>query len=133
MAENLEQAISQGIAPWDDLTLDLDSVKVFADRYPVTIGHRLFVPATNTQDNIMECFRHAYKYGEALVRNGGCEGFNVGMNIGASAGQTVMYPHVHWIPRRQGDCQDPTGGVRGVIFQQQNYRSSLYKHPKSHA
>lgn len=131
---DLAQAQSQGMAPWLDLTLDLDSVKVFRDRYPVTPGHRLFVPRNNTQDNIMECFSQAYRYGDALVRNGGCDGFNVGMNIGRSAGQTVMYPHVHCIPRRAGDCEDPVGGVRGVVPGQANYRGPLYRnqHDSNH-
>lgn len=126
---DLEQAKQQGVAPWDNLTVDLDNVKIFADRYPVTVGHRLFVPKNNTQDNIMECFQQAYKYGDTLMRYGGCDAFNVGMNIGASAGQTVMYPHVHCIPRRKGDCEDPVGGVRGVIPGQANYKKDTYKDP----
>lgn len=125
----LEQAQQQGIAPWDDMTVDLGDVKIFAGLWPVTIGHRLFVPATDTQENITECFRQAYKYGDTLVKNGGCDGFNVGMNIGISAGQTVMYPHVHCIPRRRGDCEDPVGGVRGVIPGQANYKKPEYKDP----
>lgn len=129
MDRTLDEARSTGVAPWDELVLDLGSVKIFADRFPVTKGHRLFVPRNNNTDNIMECFVHAYKYGDDLVRNGACEGFNVGMNIGRSAGQTVMYPHVHCIPRRSGDCEDPTGGVRGVIPGQANYRNSFYKEP----
>ena len=48
---------------------------------------------------------------------------NVGMNIGTDAGQTVMYPHVHMIPRRKGDCEDPTGGVRNVIPGKGNYKN----------
>lgn len=126
---DLAQAQSQGIAPWDDLTLDLDSVKVFRDRYPVTPGHRLFVPVINSPKNIIECFSQAYRYGQYLVEQGGCDGFNVGMNIGTSAGQTVMYPHVHCIPRRAGDCADPVGGVRGVVPGQANYRGPLYRNP----
>lgn len=125
----LKEAQDSNVAPWDDQTVDLGSVKIFADRYPVTVGHRLFVPADNTLDNIVECFRQAYKYGETLVRNGGCDSFNVGMNIGTSAGQTVMYPHVHCIPRRRGDTEDPVGGVRAVIPDQANYRKEGYKNP----
>ena len=48
-------------------------------------------------------------------------GFNVGINAGASAGQTVFHVHVHLIPRRDGDVVDPRGGVRGVIPSQQRY------------
>lgn len=129
MDRNLDEARSSGVAPWDELVLDLGTVKIFADRYPVTLGHKLFVPKYNTQNNIMECFAQAYKYGDDMVRNGECEGFNVGMNIGRSAGQTVMYPHVHCIPRRTGDCADPVGGVRGVIAGQANYKKDTYKDP----
>ena len=48
-------------------------------------------------------------------------GFNVGINAGASAGQTVFHVHVHLIPRRNGDVVDPRGGVRGVIPSKQRY------------
>ena len=48
-------------------------------------------------------------------------GFNVGINAGASAGQTVFHVHVHLIPRRDGDVVDPRGGVRGVIPSKQRY------------
>ena len=48
-------------------------------------------------------------------------GFNVGINAGKSAGQTVFHVHVHLIPRRDGDVDEPRGGVRGVIPQKQAY------------
>ena len=48
-------------------------------------------------------------------------GFNVGINAGSSAGQTVFHVHVHLIPRRDGDVADPRGGVRGVIPSKQRY------------
>lgn len=48
-------------------------------------------------------------------------GFNVGINTGTSAGQTVFHVHVHLIPRRDGDVVDPRGGVRGVIPNKQRY------------
>ena len=48
-------------------------------------------------------------------------GFNVGINAGASAGQTVFHVHVHLIPRRDGDVVDPRGGVLGVIPSKQRY------------
>jgi ATP adenylyltransferase len=48
-------------------------------------------------------------------------GFNVGINAGESAGQTVFHCHVHLIPRRAGDVEDPRGGVRGVIAAEQKY------------
>jgi diadenosine tetraphosphate (Ap4A) HIT family hydrolase len=48
------------------------------------------------------------------------------MNCGTAAGQTVMYPHIHMIPRRHGDVEDPVGGVRGVIPGQANYKKPDY-------
>lgn len=48
-------------------------------------------------------------------------GFNVGVNSGVDAGQTIHHCHVHLIPRRNGDVADPRGGVRGVIAEKQKY------------
>ena len=48
-------------------------------------------------------------------------GFNIGVNIGKDAGQTIFHCHIHVIPRRRGDVEEPRGGVRGVIANKQNY------------
>ena len=48
-------------------------------------------------------------------------GFNIGMNIGKDAGQTIFHCHIHIIPRRQGDTPNPKGGVRSVIPLKQKY------------
>jgi len=102
---------------------------VFQDRYPVTSGHLLFVPQYNTDTVIMDCFRTAMQEGRRMVADGECASFNIGINMGREAGQTVMYPHVHLIPRRVGDCADPVGGVRGVIVGQANYKADGYQLP----
>ena len=52
-------------------------------------------------------------------------GFNVGINAGKSAGQTVFHVHVHLIPRRDGDVAEPRGDARGVIPQKQSYEPSI--------
>jgi len=118
---SLNQAQLEGVAPWDDLEFNLNGVRVFRDRYPVTEGHLLFVPEYDAIDNITEAFRMALIRGTAMVRRGDCDAFNIGINMGTEAGQTVMYPHVHLIPRRAGDVADPTGGVRGVIPGRSNF------------
>ncbi len=128
---DLAEAQQAGIAPWDQLLRDLSDfhVTVFQDRYPVTPGHLLFVPNYNTLTVINHAFDSALQYGERMVSQGEYNGYNIGFNSGTAAGQTVMYPHVHLIPRRHGDCADPVGGVRGVIPGQANYKTTGYKKP----
>jgi diadenosine tetraphosphate (Ap4A) HIT family hydrolase len=123
---DLEQAQQKRIAPWTDVLREESSYVIFKDAYPVTYGHLLFVPKRNTSRCIMDCFESALEVGDFLVESGECDGYNIGINQGKSAGQTVMYPHVHLIPRRVGDCEDPTGGVRGVIPEQANYHKNTY-------
>jgi len=52
------------------------------------------------------------------------DGFNVGVNVGETAGQTIMHCHIHLIPRRRGDVADPIGGVRNTIPGKGNYRTA---------
>ena len=129
--DTLAQARAAGVAPWD---LEVDRltdfhVAVFHDRYPVTRGHLLFVPQHNTDAVIADCFESAMREGRRMIADGECDAFNVGINCGESAGQTVMYPHVHLIPRRGGDTANPVGGVRGVVFGQANYKAAGYQNP----
>lgn len=49
------------------------------------------------------------------------DGFNIGINIGEKAGQTINHVHIHLIPRYKGDVEEPRGGVRGVIPNKQKY------------
>jgi diadenosine tetraphosphate (Ap4A) HIT family hydrolase len=121
---DLKQAQDDSIAPWDQADKDLTDfhVAVFFDKYAVTEGHRLFVPVYNNDQVILACFESALLKGRQMVANGECDGFNIGLNTGTAAGQTVMYPHVHLIPRRNGDCEDPVGGVRNVIPGKGNYK-----------
>jgi diadenosine tetraphosphate (Ap4A) HIT family hydrolase len=124
---DLEEAKLSGVAPWDDMVWEDFHVAVFRDRYPVTLGHLLFVPQYNNDMIINQAFCSALIEGRSMVSRGECEGFNIGINVGTVSGQTVMYPHVHLIPRRQGDCEDPTGGVRGVVPGKANYRAPDHK------
>jgi diadenosine tetraphosphate (Ap4A) HIT family hydrolase len=96
---------------------------VYRDIYPVTPGHTLVVPKENTEENILKCFNFALSMGNDNIRseNNNITGYNVGINMGKSAGQTCLYPHVHLIFRRDGDMEDPAGGVRGVIPSKQKY------------
>lgn len=113
--KNNDNQLSTSGAPWTDPISEDFHVVVYKDKFPVTDGHLLFVPQYNTPAVIQDAFYDAYRKGIEMVAKGECEGFNIGMNFGAVAGQTVMYPHIHLIPRRTGDVADPTGGVRNVI------------------
>ena len=123
MYDTLEVAKKEGRAPWTDVQVDTRDFVVYSDKYPVTEGHTLIVPKTNTQEELLKCFKFAITMGNDNVAspNNNITGFNIGLNIGTSAGQTCMYPHVHLIFRRDGDTEDPKGGVRGVIPSKQKY------------
>ena len=119
----LEEAQQQKIAPWDNVVEVKPNTVVFADRYPCTPGHLLFVPKQNSNLNwIVYAMADALAHGTHMVEQGKCDGFNIGFNSGTAAGQTVMYPHVHLIPRREGDVEDPVGGVRNTIPGKGNYK-----------
>lgn len=98
-----------------------ESVEVYKDKYPVTEGHLLFVPNQVSDHRIRCALDAAWDYGSKRVQSGEWEAFNIGMNWGEAAGQTVAWPHVHLIPRKKGDMEDPRGGVRGVIPEKQKY------------
>jgi ATP adenylyltransferase len=99
------------------------TVAAFNDGYPVTDGHMLIVPLRHATDwfamtaiEVRDSERLIRALVEQINRNDrSVTGFNIGTNIGASAGQTVFHAHIHLIPRRHGDTENPTGGVRGVI------------------
>lgn len=103
--------------------------QAFYDDYPVTKGHLLIIPKRHEADyfNLSEDERRAI---HELVELGKSkldmeekpDAYNIGINIGEAAGQTVFHCHVHLIPRYFGDVENPVGGVRGVIPEKQNYR-----------
>lgn len=108
--------------PWKNPLVDHPQYLVFEDKYPVAKGHLLFVPKKDDPYHLKQCYEAAYEWGLDLYKKGYCEGFNIGQNLGACAGQTVMYPHIHMIPRNPGDTPDPVGGVRCVIEGKANYK-----------
>jgi diadenosine tetraphosphate (Ap4A) HIT family hydrolase len=124
MATDLETALANKLAPWTEIEYRCKDFWIFKDAYPVTDGHLLFVPTSLNPLSLYACFQSAYKWGYDGVESEKWTGFNIGQNVGEAAGQTVMYPHVHMIPRRTGDMPDPRGGVRHVIPEKGNYRVS---------
>lgn len=126
--DTLDVAAKEGRAPWTDVQLETKDFIIFNDGFPVTPGHTLIVPREATMDGIMKCFKYAVTMGYANVdgKSNEITGYNVGINMGESAGQTCLYPHVHLIFRRDGDCADPTGGVRNVIPGAGSYINGQY-------
>ena len=99
------------------------------DAFPVTEGHTLFIPKRHTIDyfglapaevlaihQLIEAQRKFLLESDSTIG-----GFNIGMNCGEIAGQSVWHCHVHLIPRRKGDVEYPKGGVRHVIPYKGNY------------
>ena len=116
-------------APWADKNVvhEDENVVVYKDGYPVTEGHLLFVPKKKERQlDITRCFELAYKWGVKGVCEYKWVAFNVGINNGVEAGQSVMWPHVHMIPRRKGDNPNPKGGVRNVIPLKGNYDDAIF-------
>jgi len=124
LPEDLTAAHAQGKAPWTERVKTDFHVAVFRDKYPVTDGHLLFVPQYATISVIVDAVNDAIEAGMKMVAAGECKGFNIGMNFGECAGQTVPWPHVHLIPRRIGDTPDPVGGVRRVVEGKGNYKKT---------
>jgi diadenosine tetraphosphate (Ap4A) HIT family hydrolase len=95
----------------DTPVMETDFTVVFNDRYPCVTGHKLFVPKENNSHFVGRSYGMAYDYGNEQIRKGHIAGFNIGMNIGICAGQTIMWPHIHFIPRHEGDAKH-RGGMR---------------------
>ena len=116
---------------------------IIEDKYPVNKGHLLIVPKRHINkvgelnqsewvslQNVLELVQQLICDEEMQIEYFGKiittedtypDGFNIGINEGEAAGQTVNHLHIHVIPRYFGDTQDPTGGVRGVIPNKQHY------------
>tara|TARA_B100000242_G_C42693314_1_gene324542 strand:+ start:131 stop:505 length:375 start_codon:yes stop_codon:yes gene_type:complete len=101
---------------------------VVEDIYPVSKGHMLIIPHREYQDYFQSTLEEFTGLNELLIQAKNYvqekfspDGFNVGINCGENAGQTVMHMHIHLIPRYKNDVDDPRGGVRGVIPSKQKY------------
>jgi len=102
---------------------------IVRDAFPVTEHHSLFIPKRHVLDyfgvsqseaNAIHTLLHSQK-DYLLKLDPTIDGFNIGMNCGQTAGQSVWHCHVHLIPRRKGDVEFPKGGVRHVIPYKGNY------------
>ena len=114
--------------PGSEIILSNELCYARLDKYPVSDGHMLVIPyrhfsnyfdVTPEEKNAIWSLVDELKHEIRQKRSP--DGYNIGMNIGRAAGQTIPHLHVHLIPRYEGDMEDPMGGVRGVIPEKQKY------------
>ena len=103
------------------------------DTYPVSEFHCLIIPKRHVMDyfelsneELIACndLIKIVKQ-EVIEKDKSVKAFNVGTNAGKEAGQSIMHCHVHLIPRREGDVDNPQGGVRSVIAKKQHYKRKI--------
>ena len=109
------------LAP-DRLVLTSVHAVVIRDSFPVSPGHTLVIARRHvgsffdvTDDERAGLLDMLLRAREGLEREFHPAGYNIGINDGAAAGQTVQHLHIHLIPRYEGDRDDPRGGVRWVL------------------
>jgi len=112
------------------LILEIEDVIAIYDRFPVSPGHALVIPRRHcanyfelTQTEKDNCWKVVNEVKKILDVEFSPDGYNVGINVGHAAGQTIPHVHIHLIPRYHGDLPDPEGGVRGVIPAKRKYGS----------
>ena len=98
------------------------------DSFPVSKGHTLVIPKRHvvslwemTTEEYTDAFALVRQVKDLLQEQFHPQGFNVGVNCGQAAGQTVFHAHIHLIPRYTGDVSNPRGGVRNIIPGKGNY------------
>ena len=99
------------------------------DTYPVSDHHCLIIPKRHVKDyfdlsneELIACNNLIKIVKEEIIsKDKNVKAFNIGTNIGKMSGQSIMHCHIHLIPRRVGDVENPQGGVRGVIPSKQHY------------
>lgn len=116
--------------PKNEIILESDSFFVIKDKYPVSKNHLLIISKrivndyfslnNREQKELLGLINEAKKYLEQIDNP---DGFNIGMNCGEAAGQTVMHFHCHLIPRYTGDVDNPSGGVRHCVMGKGYYRT----------
>jgi diadenosine tetraphosphate (Ap4A) HIT family hydrolase len=113
----------------DRIIAENDLVYVIRDGYPVTEFHTLIIPKRHEADYFNLTSQEVDAINKMLQEQKNLleqqdptiSGFNIGINIGEDAGQSIFHVHIHLIPRRKGDTKNPKGGVRGVIPNKQQY------------
>ena len=115
--------------PRNRIISENDLTFAIRDNYPVTTLHSLIIPKRHvadyfslTEDELLSCNALLKEIKNSIqAEDESVKAFNIGINSGEAAGQTIFHCHIHLIPRRKGDTAEPRGGVRGVIAGKQSY------------
>jgi diadenosine tetraphosphate (Ap4A) HIT family hydrolase len=112
----------------DEIVLRNDRCYARLDRYPISKGHLLIIPFRHEPSFLLMTAEEQAATLELLSQARSKldsdfhpDGYNIGINVGKAAGQTVAHAHIHVIPRYAGDVPDPSGGVRFVIPEKARY------------
>ncbi|QNF29960.1 HIT family protein [Metabacillus elymi] len=112
----------------NEIIFENNLAQAFFDKYPVTKGHLLIIPKRHVENyfDLTSEEKQAiddllFKGKKLLDQQLKPDGYNIGINNGEAAGQTIFHVHVHLIPRYRGDMKEPRGGVRGVIPEKRMY------------
>jgi diadenosine tetraphosphate (Ap4A) HIT family hydrolase len=114
--------------PKEEIVIDHDLCFARWDKFPVSPGHMLIIPKRHYQSVFdataaeFTAFREVIGLVKAVIEKvHKPDGYNLGINDGQAAGQSVFHLHIHVIPRYKGDVEHPLGGVRGIIPFKQRY------------
>ena len=116
--------------PSSDYVLENNLAFSTFDSYPVSKYHALIIPKRHvenyfdmSEEEVISCNKLIKKMRNKIQElDPTVDGFNIGTNSGKVAGQSIMHCHIHLIPRRKNDVDNPQGGVRGVIPSKQHYQ-----------
>ncbi len=116
--------------PAERLVLESEWVMALRDSFPVLPGHTLIIPRSHVQsffeaspEEVGEMLQLLREAREGLQSELDPDGFNIGINDGEAAGQTVLHFHLHLIPRFAGDVPEPRGGIRWIFPDKADYWS----------
>ena len=114
--------------PKERVFLESETTLAIFDGYPLTEGHALVIPKRHVgcifeipPEELASLWAQVTSVRNLLKERYDPDAFNIGVNDGAAAGQTVPHAHIHVIPRRNGDAADPRGGIRWIIPDKAKY------------
>jgi len=107
--------------PENEILAENELALAFFDKFPVNQGHVLVVPKRHVEtlfnadwQEVMAIGKLIFEVKDILQIRFNPDGFNIGVNVGKAAGQTIFHLHYHIIPRFAGDVEDPRGGIRNI-------------------